>query len=345
MFAPRYQITSTLLNLLTGIASAKEAISNAHIVPKWELTLRKEALIKNAHASTAIEGNPLTIQQVSELAEGRDIMAQRKAKQEVLNYLGLLDKLPLLTPKKEISEALILQMHQLITVDVMDNPSDVGSYRNRQVVVANRFSSEITFRPPDTEDVPYLMAEFVEWLNHQDLPQLDPVLEAGIAHYELVRIHPFIDGNGRVARALAAFIVYRRGFDTKRFFALDDYYDSDRLEYYRALQTVDPKILDLTEWLEYFAEGVALSVAAVRERVLKLSVDKRKAQKGGQIALTERQMRIIEKIHDQGKITNRDVRGMFGISDEAALKELSKLKEVGLIKSEGLGRSLHYILV
>ena len=83
------------------------------------------------------------------------------------------------------------------------------------------------------------MKKFVKWLNSKDASKLNPVLAAGISHYEFVRIHPFIDGNGRSARALASLILYLRGFDTKRFFALDDYYDSDRQSYYKALQSVD----------------------------------------------------------------------------------------------------------
>ena len=70
---------------------------------------------------------------------------------------------------------------------------------------------------------------------------------------------PFIDGNGRTARVLATLILFERGFDTRRFFALDDYYDSDRIAYYDALKSVNPKTLDSTRWLEYFCEGVAFT--------------------------------------------------------------------------------------
>ena len=111
---------------------------------------------------------------------------------------------------------------------------------------------------------------------------------AGISHYELVRIHPFVDGNGRTARALATLILYLRGFDIKRFFALDDYYDSDRPAYYAALQSVNQETLDLTGWLEYFTGGVLISLSKVKERVLQLSLEKRKRNAKGQIALSER---------------------------------------------------------
>lgn len=80
MLKPNYRITADILNNLVKTAEAKALVDNAYLVPKWEVALRREALIKNAHASTAKEGNPLSLEQVSELAMGKDIMATRKAK-------------------------------------------------------------------------------------------------------------------------------------------------------------------------------------------------------------------------------------------------------------------------
>ncbi len=344
MFKPKYSITPNVLNNLIKTAEAKAVIDNAYLVPKWEVALRREALIKNAHASTSIEGNPLSLEQVSELAMGRDIMATRKAKAEVLNYLKVLEDLPGLAEDGKITEKVILKIHRLLTKDVLENPNDSGVYRNRQVVIGNRLTGVITFRPPDTKEVPILMKEFVKWLNSRDASETNPVLTAGMSHYEFVRIHPFIDGNGRAARALASLILYLRGFDTKRFFALDDYYDSDRPSYYKALQSVDSKTMDITEWLEYFAYGVALQIEKVKERVLSLSRDLKRKQLKGQIALTERQMRIVERINNYGNITNKTIREMFKLSDEGALKEIKKLLSLGVIRSEGRGRSIRYLL-
>ena len=344
MFKPNYSITPSILSNLIKTAEARAVVDNAYLVPKWEVALRREALIKNAHASTAIEGNPLSLEQVSDLAMGRDIMATRKAKAEVVNYLKVLEGLPGLAEDGKITEKVILKIHRLLTKDVLENAQDSGVYRNRQVVVGNRVTGLITFRPPDARDVPILMKDFVKWLNGKNASETTPVLTAGISHYEFVRIHPFIDGNGREARALASLILYLRGFDTKRFFALDDYYDGDRQAYYRALESVDSKKLDITEWLEYFTYGVALQIETVKKRVLSLSSDLKRKQSKGQIALTERQMRIVERIHDYRFITNKTIREMFKLSDEGALKELKKLLSLGVIKSEGRGRNIKYLL-
>jgi Fic family protein len=325
MFRPNFRYIDDIVNNLTQIAVARELILNSPLIPKWEIALRREAIIHSAHSSTSIEGNRLSLEQVTDLAHGREVMATRRDKQEVLNYLRVLEAIDKLTNGKEIYEKDILNIHKLVTQETLENPSDCGVYRNRYVAVVNRLTGEIIFRPPSNEDVPGLVRNLIEWLISSEAKALDPVVEAGIAHYEFVRIHPFVDGNGRAARVLATLILYLRGFDTKQFFCLDDYYDSDRQAYYRVLQSVDQKTLDLTGWLEYFVEGVKVSISAVKERVIRLSSERLRRTKRGQIALTERQMRIVEYINQNGRITNRNVREMFKISDRAALKEISKL--------------------
>ncbi len=344
MFKPNFQYTHKIVNTLMRISSARELILNSPLIPKWEVSLRREAIIHSAHSSTSIEGNRLSLEQVSDLAHGRKVMATRKDKQEVINYLNVLEDIEKLTDGKKIKEKDILKIHKMLTRETLENPSDCGAYRNRYVVVANRLTGDVIFRPPSNEEVPKLVNDLTKWLNSSESKEFDPLIEAGIAHYEFVRIHPFVDGNGRTARVIVTLILYLRGFDIKQFFCLDDFYDSDRQAYYKALQSVDEKTLNLTNWLEYFAEGVNISIAAVKERVIRLSSERLRRTKKGQIALTERQMRIVEFINQNGKITNREVRNMFKFSDRAALKEIRKLVDLEVVKSEGSGRSLYYIL-
>jgi Fic family protein len=235
----------------------------------------------------------------------------------------------------------------MLTVHTLEDAKDSGVYRsarNKYVVVGNRLTGEISFRPPTNKELPQLMQDYVQWLNSDKARKLDPVIMAGVAHYEFVRIHPFVDGNGRTARVIAALILRIRGFDTKQFFCLDDYYDMDRSEYYQALKTVDPQKRDLTRWLEYFVEGLAVSIAAVRERVVRLSAERVRAKKKGQIALTERQMRIVESINKNGKISVSGIAILFKITRQAALKEIGKMLEMEIVKREGQARASCYVL-
>ena len=344
MFEPNFNYTNKIVRNLTFAAEARAIILNAPLVPKWEVALRRDALLRSTHASTAIEGNPLSFEEVSALAAGRGIMVRRKDRQEVLNYLEALEKIPDFAKNASFTLDDFLNVHRVVTKDTLENPEDVGVFRDRQVVVGNRITGEIVFMPPPTDQVPTLVDAFLEWFNAGETGEIDPVIAAGVTHYEIARIHPFIDGNGRTARVIATLTLYKQGFDLKRFFALDDYYDHDRQSYYAALRCVDPATLDLTGWLEYFTGGVAVSIKEVRDRVLGLSKNVKFLKERGQIALTERQMRLVEWMMEKGKITNRDVRGIFEISNRAALDEISKLLELGVVKQVGSGRSVHYVL-
>lgn len=349
-FIPKYTITDKILNNLTAIAVAREVIEQAYLVPKWEAKLRHQALLRNTHSSTAIEGNKLSLEQVEALSEGKDIVATNKDKQEVLNYIEALEKIPMLAEKGKIKVADLLNIHRIITKNVLQNSSDSGVFRNRQVFVGRRvfdgtgFREEVEYTPPKTEEVLGLVKEFIDWLNLDKTWEINPVLMAGIVHYEIARIHPFIDGNGRTARLFATLILYLSGFDHRRIFTLDDYYDRDRQAYYAALKTVQQNNGDITLWLEYFTRGVAYSVNEAKEAVLKIGSKKKNGQKT-QIALTPRQMKIVEYININGKVTNKDLQGLFNISAQAVHKELSKLVELEVIKAIGKGRALHYVLV
>jgi Fic family protein len=343
MFEPNFNYTDRIVKNLTFIAESRAIVMGAPLVPNWEVSLRKEAILRSAHSSTAIEGNPLTFEEVSALANGRDVMARRKDKEEVMNYLEALKRIPDFSSRNPFMPKDLLEIHKILTKGTLDNPDDEGILRNRQVYVG-RANGEVVFMPPTTEDVPELIDEFMEWFNSPDLDTIDPVIVAGLTHYELVRIHPFIDGNGRTARIMATIVLYKRGFDLKRFFALDDYYDHDRPGYYAALKSVNQDTLDLTEWLEYFTEGVAVSMKTVKEKVLGLSKSAKFLEEKGQIALNDRQIAIVERIISEGQITNRDIRSMFGISDTAARTEISKLMELEVLKRIGQGRSIRYVL-
>src|SRR3989337_2249351 len=138
MFKPNFRYTNKIVTNLTSIAEARAIILNSPLIPKWEVSRRREAIIRSAHSSTAIEGNRLSLEQVSDLAQGREVMATRKDKQEVLNYLHVLETIGKLAADGTITEKTILKIHKILTRDTLENPSDCGAYRRRYVVIGNR---------------------------------------------------------------------------------------------------------------------------------------------------------------------------------------------------------------
>jgi len=347
MFKTKYTITEKILDNIAQITAGREVIERAKIIPKWEIKLQKEARIHNAHSSTSIEGNKLTLEEVKDLSEGKEVVATQKDKKEVMNYLKTIDSIPEYTNKKAISKKIFFKIHKNITEGTLKDNKNAGILRKQQVFVGRRvfdgtgFKQVVEYMPPDTKDVPRLVEEFLVWLNSDKAQKINPVLLAGIAHYEIARIHPFIDGNGRTARLMAALILYKSGFDHRRFFAIDDYYDEDRPSYYNALKTVQKAKGDITKWLEYFTDGVLFSTNRVKETILKLGIFT-SAKEGEQIELTPKQVKILEKIREKSKITNKELQIMLGVSRQAVLKEISKLVDAGLIELVGKGRNAYY---
>lgn len=130
-----------------------------------------------------------------------------------------------------------------------------GQYRRIRNYVVDAATGETLYEPPPAHDVPIMMAELVGWLNREG--EVHPVLASGIAQFQLVHIHPFLDGNGRTSRLLSTLCLYRAGYDFKRLFTIGEYYDRDRPAFCRALQSVREGGMDMTGRLEYFMEGLA----------------------------------------------------------------------------------------
>ncbi len=171
-------------------------------------------------------------------------------------------------------------------------------------------------------------------------------------HYELARIHPFTEGNGRTARAIATLILFLEGYDIRKLFSLEEYFDSRPIDYYQTLQSVSNQLVldsrerDLTPWLEYFVEGVAIELNKVKERVRRISLDARVKDKlGEQVTLNERQMIVMEYLHRHKEMQNKDFRKIFpDFSDDTVLREIKFLKAKGLVKKVGGTKMAKYVL-
>jgi len=346
MYKPNYKITPAITKYIGVISAAREAILNSALLPRIESRLKQEALISRSHHSTSIEGNRLSKKQVAAIVSGEKVTAAPRDKKEVLNYISALkfiDKYG--RDIKRIASSAILKIHKLITKAVLPIKQN-GAFRNKMVYVVDSFGRTV-FTPPKAEEVPQFVGDLCDWLNSKEAKELYPVLTAGIAHYELVRIHPFVDGNGRTARALATLILYKLGFDIKDFFSLDDYYNEDRPSYYAALQSVDSKTINITQWLEYFTEGVAEQIGQIKEKVQTLSRDRLLMKKQGKIWLKERQWKFVEFLKETKQASIKDYLSLFKgkkISERTARLDIEFLLKNNVIKRLGKARAICYRL-
>ncbi len=330
-YVPKFSITPRLLSLVEIIAVLRERIQGAAVEVSWIPALQKDTRTRNVHASTAIEGNPLTLEQVQALEEGREIAASDvRSRREVLNYFAGLRYVEKHALKEQIRHEDLFELHRILAGEVMDQ-GNAGSYRTIGVRVGNHF-------PPAAADVSGLMFELLEWWN-KDAPKLSPVLSSAILHYRFEDIHPFADGNGRTGRALALWELYRRGFDSRHIFSVDEYYSEDRPGYYAALDAVRKRGEDLSDWLEYCAEGVRQTLENVWMRVKALEV-----KSPGKLVLRPKQERLLQLLRDHNRMTPAQIWAAMGISRQGAMNLLRPLLDAGLVEKVGGKKTGHYVL-
>jgi len=349
MFNPKYQLTNKILSDLTAIAEAKGIIDRAKILPQQELRLRRQAVIRMTHHSTEIEGNGLDMGQVEALYARKKIDAPDRDIYEVENYLNALKYIEkIVAEKKTVTEKVVLRIHKLVT-DKTLAPQFSGHYRPGPIYVVRRqfgLPQETLYTGPEANQVPKLMADFVAWLKDSEKREINPVIVAGIAHLELATIHPFNDGNGRTARALATLMLYSQGYNFRRLFALEDYYNTNRPAYYKAInvgKNYDERRIDITSWLEYFIQGFKEEIDEVKNKILPLVTKNIDGKIKSQIYLTPEQLKIIDFLDQIGRISAKDVADVLSCPKRTAQLQLQKLKKIKLIKAIGKGKSTHYI--
>ncbi len=362
MYKPTFQITNNLLTYISKIESAKSIIDNAALVPAWEAKFRDDALSRTVHFGTKIEGNELTQEQAQQVvrlegyvdskdvAKKTGIIARDRDIQEVINYRNVcvwIDQQDFTHSINLFTEKTLKHVHTL-TMQAAIEEEHIGKYRDRQVVVKSATDGQVIFRPPVSVEIEYLIRDFFAWFVSPEAQAMHPIFRAAITHYQLVFIHPFIEGNGRTARAMATLALKSLGYDFKRFFSIEQYFDSDVEAYYQALLSVQQnQNHDVTYWLEYFCYGLAIEIDKIRSQVQKLSKDiKLKKELGKQVALSERQIILLELLQNQGYMTSQDAQAMLpNVSVDTILRDLKDLIQKGVVKKAGVTKGVSYTLV
>jgi len=339
---PKLSITNSITEALTQIERARGFLEAATLSEDWIQAMGERALVLEAHHTTHIEGTQLTLEQAERLMKGESVPeADPDDAQELLNYLRAFEFVfEYLDSHSPITEGLIREIHKRLVEGVRGGRAAPGQYRNLRNCVVNSATGRTVYTPPPRYDVPSLMSELVMWLNGPG--DLHPVLVSGVAQFQLVHIHPFLDGNGRASRLLSTLYLYRAGYDFKRLFTISEYYDRDRAAFYAAIQCVRDAGMDLTVWLEYFVRGLATQLAEVRQR------GERGIQRdilARENALSERQTRALGHAMENGSLTIRDYQDLCpGVSRRSLQRDLKAMLDKGLLTAEGATNRLQYRL-
>ena len=340
-FHPRFTISNSIASALTAIERTRGFLEAATLSEEWISKMQARALILEAHHTTHIEGTHLTLDQSEKLLSGEIVPdAGSEDAREVLNYSRAFDFVAdYVSSQGPITEGLIREIHKHLVEGVRGNSALPGEYRTVQNYVANSKTREIIYTPPPPYDVSFLMEEMTYWIqNEQTIPL---VLVAGIAQFQLVHIHPFLDGNGRVARLLSTLCLYRSGYDFKKLFTISEYYDRNRQDYYQALQSVRNHDMDMTSWLEYFTHALNTQM---REIQFKASHSLQLDTLALKYTLSKRQKQALESLIGRKEaFTIQDYESLCpSINRRSLQRDLADLIQKGLISQVGIKKAAHY---
>jgi Fic family protein len=228
----------------------------------------------STHYSTQIEGNRLTQDEIERvLVRGEHIRQRERDEKEVKGYYAALAYAESYAADHvRIAETYIRKLHSLVMAGGKTRCKPTP-YRDGQNVIRDSGSGGIVYMPPEADDTPELMKDMVAWINRHVTDVPIPIV-AAIAHYQFATIHPYYDGNGRVARLLTNTILHQHDYGLHGIYNLEEYYAQNLSDYYTALDVGDNHNYymgraeaDITDWVGYFIAGMVTSFEAVREKM------------------------------------------------------------------------------
>lgn len=258
-FRRSWEVGPELAGLLGECRGLITALADSPILPEDQTRLLEVSLVRGAQATTAIEGNTLTVEQIEELRRGAKLPPSKEYLQrEVENVISalnyVLEKLVVRSDVELITPALIRQLHEMIGRDIGEAfGAKPGAFRRNNVVVGS-------YRPPSFEEVPALIERLCRWLAEEfrfgsGQSLRDAIIQAIVTHVYIAWIHPFSDGNGRTARLLEFYVLMRAGVPNIASHILSNHYNATRTMYYRQLEVATPTG-DVSRFLVYAVEGL-----------------------------------------------------------------------------------------
>ncbi|MBI5917078.1 MAG: Fic family protein [Bacteroidetes bacterium] len=216
-----------------------------------------------------------------------------------------------------------------------------------QVVSGALGRERVHFQAPEAGRLEAEMQLFLDWFNAEQ-PQLDTVLKSGIAHLWFVTLHPFDDGNGRIARALADLQLSKAEGSPQRFYSMSAQIGAQRKEYYHILEKTQGGDSDITGWLDWYLECLRNALLAADATLEKVLAKARFWEKHATTILNQRQVLLLNKLFDgfEGKLTSSKWTKIAKCSPDTALRDIADLMGKGvLVKDEGAGRGTSYGLI
>ncbi|WP_189070378.1 Fic family protein [Deinococcus radiotolerans] len=232
-------------------------------------------------------------------------------------------------------------------VDDNLQPLQTGRWRETEMEVVNNNMSRRTvhFEAPSPARVHQEMETFLQWFNKEQ--DLDPVIKAGLAHIHFLTVHPFEDGNGRIARALTDLLLARADGRRERYYSLSRQIEQRRAEYYRVLEaTQRSRTTDVTNWLGFYLDCLTAALTAALASLSRARARHLYFSRFADVALEERAHHVLTRMFEpfEGKLNNKKYRGLTGVSDDTVTRDLKYLVDAGMLIQIGRTKGTYYLL-
>lgn len=326
MFKPTYRITPFLISCLEKISSQKVFIEQFGIKSPLKMNVVRDSFNRSVHSSTWIEGNMLSLAQVAALSANRDVIAQERQKVEVKNCIKALRWI-LQSKGLVFTQQRLLTLHGMMTKGLLP-ASRCGQYRDVQNYIVDA-KGQVIFTPVPPGKVKARMSGLFVWLKDQHKEHA--IIRSAIFHHEFATIHPFVDGNGRVARGASQWLLFNDGYDPAWTLGLDEFFAKDRARYYDMIRQTHEMDGDYTYWVEYVAQGLLEAVQSVVKRIKAMS-------------MTPKQDELLKLLKKHGTLGSTQICDRMNINRARVNQLIAPLVKAGIVIKEGTTRAVKYTL-
>lgn len=331
-YKPPYTITDKIMKLASEIMEKIGAVNYAINQNKSKMPeLRRQSMINSIHSSLAIENNPLSVNQVTSVIDGKLTIGKPKDIQEVKNAYKAYEMMEEINP---YSEKDLKKIQGIMTEFIED---DNGQYRNHGEAVYN--GDVQIFMAPPHEQVPELMGNLFDWLN-KEKDNISPLILSSVFHYEFVFIHPFSDGNGRTARYWQSAILshWKKIFE---YIPIETMVKKNQQEYYKVINDCD-KSGDSTEFIEFMLEIIKETVDETLKEQENVLVN---VPVNVPVNLNDTEIKILELIRKNNNITAINIAENIDMTEKTAKRNLKSLKEKGYIERVGSDKTGYWKII
>ena len=310
------------------------------------------SLMEEAIASSQIEGANTTRKKAKEMIQ-QGKKPKDKSEQMILNNYTTMQHL-VTHSQQPLSEETLLYIHQLITHKTLDNPSEEGAFRqNNEIHVVNFSNNEIVHTPPEYTEIPTLIGELCAFFNTNTHPFIHPLIKACILHFMIGFIHPFVDGNGRTARAIFYWYLLKEGYWLTEYLSISRMIKQSKGQYEKAYLYTEADDYDLTYFLSYQFKVLHKAYEALRHY---LHTKQKEAYQAAHLlkisGVNERMAELLKLFYDEPEriLTIKEVEHRFQVSNYTARTDLKALVNMGFLevinvnqKKQNFVRSPHFL--